>query len=161
MSRRVAAVVVAAAACVLPAQASVSAPPRAVGCTPAQTRALVSGFLSAFNRGDGRALDAVWASKAWFRWYSVTTEPGARTPQDAARRDLLLGYFAERHVAGERLTLTTLKINGVSSGGYRNFELRLSRGAVDLPGSSVAYVGKGASTCSTGRLFVWGMGAAR
>ena len=31
--------------------------------------------------------------------------------------------------------------------------------ADDLPGGSVAYDGKGASTCSTGRLIAWVMGA--
>ena len=130
-----------------------------VGCTPAQTRTLVGTFVAAFNRGDRRALDATWASKAWFKWYSVTTEPGARTPQDSARRDRLLPYFADRHAARERLSVTRLKINGVSGGGYRNFEFSLMRSADDIPGGPVAYLGKGAATCSTGRLFVWGMNA--
>ena len=63
-----------------------------------------------------------------------------------------------------------MRINGVSGGGYRNFEFKLMRMADDLPfglgnpdglpGGPIAYVGKGASTCSTGRLFIWVMNAA-
>ena len=109
---------------------------------------------------DQRAINATWASKVWFKWYSVTTAPGARTPQDSARRDKLLPYFAERHAASERLRITRLKINGVSGGAYRNFEFQLMRSADNLTGGPVAYIGKGASTCSTGRLFVWVMNAA-
>jgi hypothetical protein len=138
---------------------SESATPR-VGCSPAQTRALVGAFVNAFNRGDQRAINATWASKLWFKWYSVTTEPGARTPDESARRDTLLPYLARRHAAHEVLSLTSVRINGVSGGGYRNFEFKLMRIADDLPGGPIAYVGKGASTCSTGRLFVWVMNAA-
>jgi hypothetical protein len=35
------------------------------------------------------------------------------------------------------------------------------RGADDLAGGSVAYEGKGASTCSTARLIAWVMGSAK
>jgi hypothetical protein len=154
--------VVAAAFLFLSATPSQSATPAGVGCTSAQTRALVTRFVAEFNLGDQRAINATWASKGWFKWYSVTTAPGARTPQDSARRDKLLPYFAERHAASERLRITRLKINGVSGGGggYRNFEFQLMRSADDLTGGPVAYIGKGASTCSTGRLFVWVMNAA-
>ena len=34
------------------------------------------------------------------------------------------------------------------------------RSADDLPGGPVLYIGKGVSTCSTGRLFVWVMNTA-
>ena len=84
----------------------------------------------------------------------------SRPPEAAARRDTLLPYFAARHAAHERLTLTNVKINGVSVGGYRNFEFRLTRNADDLPKGPLAYRGKGASTCSTGRLIAWVMGIA-
>jgi hypothetical protein len=102
----------------------------------------------------------MWAAKDLFVWFSVTTAPGARTAQDSARRDTLLPYFATRHAANERLTMTSVKINGVSAGGYQNFEFKLTRAADDLPGGPIAYVGKGASTCSTSQLIVWVMNAA-
>ena len=140
---------------------SQSATPPAAGCTKARTRTLVNRFVAAFNRGDQRTINNLWASKVWFKWYSVTTEPGARTPQDSVRRDKLLPYLATRHSANEQLSITTLKINGVSGGGYQNFEFRLMRSADDLPGGAVAYIGKGASTCSSGRLIVWVMNAAQ
>jgi hypothetical protein len=152
--------ILAAAIVLIWAAPSQSVAPPPTGCTPAQTRHLVSRFVAAFNLGDQRAINATWASKAWFKWYSVTSDPGARTPQDSARRDRLLPYFANRHAAHERLIVTDLKINGVSGGGYRNFEFRLMRSADDLPNGPIAYIGKGASTCSTGRLFVWAMNAA-
>jgi hypothetical protein len=157
----VVATVAVAAALALAAASSLSAAPSKSGCSPAQTRALINRFVTAFNLGDRRALNGTWASKIWFKWYSVTTDPGARTPEAAARRDTLLSYFAVRHAAHERLTLTDVKINGVSGGGYRNFEFHLMRSADDLPAGPVAYKGKGASTCSTGRLIAWVMGVAQ
>ncbi len=149
-----------AAVVMLAPGAPVAAAPPTSGCSPARTRALISRFVNAFNVGDRRALNDAWASKIWFKWFSVTTDPGARTPEDAARRDTLLPYFAARHAAHERLTLTAVKLNGVTAHGYGNFEFHLLRSADDLPGGPVAYAGKGASTCSTGRLFVWAMGVA-
>jgi hypothetical protein len=129
-------------------------------CSPAQTRALVARFISAFNAGDQRAINGVWASKLYFKWMSVTTPPAARSPEDAARRDTLLPYLAERHSVNERWALMALKINGVTARAYRNFEFRLTRAADDLASGSAAYEGKGASTCSSGRLIAWVMGAA-
>jgi hypothetical protein len=155
----VTATVAVAAALTLAAAPSLSAAPAKLGCSPAQTRTLINRFVTAFNLGDRRAINGAWASKVWFKWYSVTTDPGARTPEAAARRDTLLSYFADRHAAHERLTLTNLKLNGVTGGGYRNFEFQLMRSADDLPGGPTAYKGKGASTCSTGRLIAWVMAA--
>jgi hypothetical protein len=157
---RITCAVAAAAALMLPA-ASVAAIPSRSGCTPARTRSLIDRFVLAFNMGDTSAINGTWASKVWFRWYSVTTDPGVRTSTEAARRDTLLSYFVQRHAARELLTLTALKLNGVSGGGYRNFEFRLIRSADDLRGGPAAYEGKGASTCSTGRLIAWVMGAAK
>jgi hypothetical protein len=141
--------------------ASVHAVRATSACSPVETRALIKRFVTAFNAGNRPALNTIWASKVWFKWFSVTAEPGSRTPGDAARRDLLLPYFASRHAAHERLTVTAIKLNGITAGAYRNFEFQLSRRADDLPDGPAAYVGKGASTCSTGRLFVWVMGPKR
>jgi hypothetical protein len=127
------------------------------GCTPVQTRALIIRFVKAFNRGDAPTLNRVWDSKDWFKWYSVSNQPGLRIKADAYRRDTLLPYFAARHAAHERLVLTSVQINAYGHG-YRNFQYKLTRSANDLPGSPVAYEGKGASSCITGRLDVWSMG---
>jgi hypothetical protein len=135
-----------------------AAPEKNKGCTPAQTRALVVRFVSAFNRGDARTLNQVWDSKDWFKWYSVSSEPGKRVNAEASRRGTLLPYFAARHARHERLVLTSLQIKSYSLG-YRDFLYRLTRSADDLPGGPVAYEGKGASSCVTGRLDVWSMGS--
>jgi len=45
----------------------------------------------------------------------------------------------------------------LTRGGYRNLEFRLTRSANDLPASPVTYHGKGASSCTTGRLITWAM----
>ena len=148
---RVALVVVAAV--VLSAAGTGGASTPRKGCRPAETTALVTRFLSAFNRGDRPVLNnQLWGGKLYFNWYAVTADPGSRVDAQARRRDTLMNYFAARHSAGERLTLTNLKLNGVTRGGYRNFEFRLLRTANDQPGGQVLYAGKGASSCLTGRL---------
>jgi hypothetical protein len=124
-------------------------------CTPVQTTALINRFAAAFNAGDRHALNnTIWGGKLYFKWYTVLAEPGFRTQPEASRRDTLMDYFAARHAAGEQLTLTSVKINWRDIGN-RNFEFHLVRSANDLPGGSVAYDGKGASTCMTGRLTMW------
>jgi hypothetical protein len=137
--------------------ASVAAP--TPGCSPAQTRASITRFVTAFNAGNRKALQAAWAGKLSFKWYGVTTEPGLRSMEAAAQRSTLMSYFGQRHAAHERLQLTKVKVNGVSAGAYGNFEFELLRSADDLAGGPQLYRGKGASLCSTGRLIVWSMGA--
>ncbi len=130
---------------------------RIVGCDRAQTRALVIRFVNGFNRGDARTLNKVWGSKDWFKWYSVSNDPGKRIEGESMRRDTLLSYFAARHAQRERLTLRTLQI-GAYSIGNRDFTYSLWRNADDLPDGPVVYDGKGASSCVVGRLIVWSMG---
>ena len=129
------------------------------GCSPAQMRAVIARFVTAFNVGNRKALNDTWVDKLSFKWYGVTSAPGLRPFPDAVQRSTLLAYFAERHAAHERLQLTKVKVNGVTAGAYGNFEFELLRSADDLTGSPKLYRGKGAATCSTGRLMVWSMGA--
>jgi hypothetical protein len=133
-----------------------------VGCTPSQTVALVNRFITAFSGGDRWTLNnRLWGGRLYFNWYAVTAEPGLRIDSDARRRDNLMDYFAARHAAGERLTLTQLKINVVTGGGYRNFEFHVMRSANDQAAGLVPYDGKGSSNCLTGRLITWVMGITR
>ena len=127
------------------------------GCSPAATRALVDRFIGAFNRGDPRTLKRFWGSRDWFKWYSVSNDPGKRIEGESMRRDTLLSYFAARHARRERWALRTLKI-GVYSSGNRNFTYSLWRRADDLPGGPAADEGKGASSCVVGQLVLWSMG---
>ena len=148
------AVVVALVAC--PVGSTATTTP---GCSPAQTRAVITRFVTAFNAGNRKAVNETWVNKVSFKWYGVTSPPGMRTPDAALQRATLLPYFAERHAAHERLVLTKVKVNGVTAGAYGNFEFELLRNADDLPDGPQPYRGKGAVTCSTGRLMVWSMGA--
>ena len=149
------------AATALAAAGTASPSTQSKGCRSAQTTALVNRFLTAFNRGDRAVLNnQLWGGKQYFNWYAVTTDPGSRLDVEARRRDTLMSYFAARHAAGERLVLTNLKLNGVTAGSYRNFEFHLLRRANDQQGGGVSYSGKGASSCATGRLITWAMGAA-
>jgi hypothetical protein len=151
------ALIAATAAALLAAGAATSSMPRA-GCRPAQTVALVKQFLTAFNQGNRGVLNnQVWGGKAYFNWYAVSADPGMRVDPEARRRDTLMNYFAVRHRTAERLVLTTIKINDISGGGYRNFEFHLTRSADDLRAGPIDYNGKGASSCSTGRLTTWAM----
>jgi hypothetical protein len=155
-------IAVVVAAIVLSAAGTASPSTPRKGCRPAQTTALINRFLTAFNRGDRAVLNnQLWGGKLYFNWYAVTADPGLRVDPEARRRDTLMNYFAARHAAGERLTLTNVKLNGVTGGGYRNFEFHLLRSANDQPGGQVLYAGKGASSCRTGRLTTWVMGIAR
>jgi len=135
-----------------------SAAPATPGCSPGQTRAAITRFVTAFNAGNRKALNEAWVNRLSFKWYGVTSPPGLRPYRAAGQRSTLLSYFAERHAAHERLQLTKVKVNGVSAAAYSNFEFELLRSADDIPDGPKLYRGKGAATCSTGRLMVWSMG---
>lgn len=139
---------------------------RAKLCVPAEVERTVKRFLAAFNAGNLRALDGVFARKPYFRWYS-TDAPGERFLPIAADRRNLVAYFAQRHGHGERLTLRSLRVNGntVARGRswktYGNFEHRLVREADDL--APTEYQGKGSLHCYASRpdeLIVWSMARA-
>ena len=135
------------------------ATPAKPGCSPAQTRAVITRFVTAFNAGNRKALNEAWVNRLSFKWYGVTSPPGLRAFPASVERSTLLSYFAERHAAHEQLQLTKVKINGVTAGAYGNFEFELLRSADDVPGGPRTYRGKGAALCSSGRLMVWSMGA--
>jgi hypothetical protein len=131
-------------------------------CTQAEVKQTVRRFVAAFNRGQARALEVVWARKPDFKWYA-TGPPGVRLQTAATYRPSLIPYFLSRHRRGERLQLLSLQVNGnaKASKPYGNFQYRLSRSADDLP--ATAYHGKGALHCYGGRpdeLIVWAMAEA-
>jgi hypothetical protein len=126
-------------------------------CTAAEVETLIRRFIDAFNTGDLRALNAVFAREPQFEWYS-TDAPGERLHAAASDRSSLLPYFAGRHALSERLTLRSFKFNGNGSG-YGNFEYSLTRSAEDL--RPTPYHGKGASFCYRNKsdaIFIWSMG---
>lgn len=138
------------------AKTSAAQPVASAHCAAAEVRALVGRFVHAFDAGDERALQQVWARRGQgFRWYS-TDGPGQRLRGEAKNRAGLGSYFAQRHSAGETLRLTSFQFNG-NSAGYGNFQYTLIRSATDLP--PTPYIGKGAAICDRmpRTLIVWGM----
>jgi hypothetical protein len=132
-------------------------PMTSANCTSAEARMLVERFVHAFNAGDERALQHLWARRGeGFKWYS-TDGPGQRLRREAMDRVGLGQYFARRHAAGETLHLTSFQFNG-NTAGYGNFQDTLIRSATRLP--PTAYIGKGAAVCDRmpSTLTVWSMG---
>jgi hypothetical protein len=126
-------------------------------CTADEVETLVLRFLDAFNSGNLRTLDSVFAKEPDFEWYS-TDAPGERLGVPAYDRSSLLSYFEGRHALGEQLVLRLFRFNGNSPMPYGNFEYGLTRSAQDLEPTS--YYGKGASFCYRERpdvIFVWSM----
>ena len=74
-------------------------------CDGRGTRALVVNFVNAFNRGDTKRLDSLFARGQWWKWFSVGTAPGKRIQGAAYNRGTLLKYFVARHRRHERLQL--------------------------------------------------------
>jgi len=127
-------------------------------CDERGTRQHVARFISAFNRGDLKTLDRLFARGTWWRWYSVGTAPGRRLQGWAYDRKTLVKYFRARHRKHERLALQSLRFNGVSAG-YGHFEFWVSRNADDIAAPAPrTYHGKGAMSCWAGKLGVWAMG---
>jgi hypothetical protein len=128
-------------------------------CGKGATLALVRNFVSAFNRGDGRALNRAIASASEFRWYAVNAAPAERVQGAAKDRRSLIGYFAARHRQSERLTLKSLGFVGYSLG-KDQFTFTAVRTAADLD-LPTTYGGKGAINCWGHRgISVWAMGPA-
>jgi hypothetical protein len=122
----------------------------------------VVAFTRAFNAGDIRKLDALFARKGThggpgFQWYS-TGPPGARFGSAAENRSTLTSYFAARHRARERLKLLQLSGGNADDNAYADFAFQILRQANGL--RSTAFEGKGASICSRygARIAVWAIG---
>lgn len=139
-----------------PASSPSATTPPTGACASAQVRDLVNQFVHAFNVGDQRTLQQLWAQQGdGFDWYS-TDAPGQRLVSAAKDRAELGGYFAARHAAGESLRLTSFRFNG-NSASYGNFQYTLIRRAENLVATD--YIGKGAAICGPTRstLGVWSM----
>jgi hypothetical protein len=129
--------------------------PAGESCDERGTRQHVARFISAFNRGDYKTLDRLFARGTWWRWYAVGTAPGRR---QGYSRTTLIKYFRARHKKHERLELQYFQFNGLSAG-YGHFEFEVLRKADDIPAPVPrTYHGKGAMSCFAGKLGVWAMG---
>ena len=119
-----------------------------MACSPAATRALVTRFLTAFNRGDLHTVDRLFGPIAVFRWYSATA-PG--------ERQTLIPYLRRRVRAAERLRLLTFRVTADPPRSLGHMNGTVLRSARGYPARTFAY--KSSSDCSGGDpvLVVWSM----
>jgi hypothetical protein len=96
---------------------------RACGTT---VHRLVVRYVEAYNKGDTRRLDRLFAPEPAFQWYSAG-DPDRFSPA-AEDRTTLIPYFAARHAAGDRLRLERFKFNGRrATDDTGHFEMTLRR----------------------------------
>ena len=123
------------------------------------TASLVPRWIDAYNKGDIRRLDRIFAPAGVFVWYS-SPAPGLRLKEAAKDRSTLMPYFLARHRAGDRLRLVHWKFNSRRArddeGG---FELTLRRRAPGYRGGrSFTLHGKGAVACARRQINVISLG---
>jgi hypothetical protein len=115
-------------------------------CTSTQARSALRSFVAAYDAGDYRRLDGLFAGPSWFHWYS-SNGPGKRTDPEAQKRETLIGYFRARHAQRDRFRLVSFTFNG-NSVGYGNFIFTMKRSAADFrDGAWFTVEGKGATLC--------------
>jgi hypothetical protein len=130
-------------------------------CRPAEARAIVRGFVEAFNRGDVDYLDRMWAQEPDFFWFFDSADVLRRSELSEDRASLP-HYFRQRALLGDQLHLRALSARwqrGWHAAWGVSFRLhRVS----DQPDVSGNYHGKGAVTCGDeGQLLhAWTMGRA-
>jgi hypothetical protein len=141
------------------------APAVATPSTPAEracaraAASLVPRWIDAYNTGDMRRLDRIFAPAGVFVWYS-SPAPGVRLRAAAKDRSTLLPYFLDRHRAGDRLRIVYWKFNSRRArddeGG---FEFTLRRRARDYRGGrSFTLQGKGSVACARRQISVVSLG---
>lgn len=128
---------------------------------------IVTGFISAYNRGDQEALRGYFSAEAagrgnqaepgQFGWFAVTGEEGGINPGAGAySRDELLPYLAERHAHHERLRLLQIDVGRSWRPHGLEILFDVDRRADDIPTHTAG--GKGSLDCATGTIIVWNLG---
>jgi hypothetical protein len=156
----VALVGLAAGAAVAGAEPSVPARRGVTACTKSETRSALVSFVRAFNAGDYRRLNELFAGHPWFRWYS-SSAPGARLDAQAQQRSTLISYFRDRHARSDRFKLVSFRFTG-NSNGFGNFTWKMERSAADFRDRAwFVTEAKGAAVCQGGdaRFVVMSIGA--
>ena len=122
-------------------------------CTESSSRQIVTSFIEAFNNGDLGKLDQLFADYSYY----ATDAPGKFSSPAPRSRSDLIAYFAQRHLAHERLKLESLQFNGRSANDF-NFAFEITRSADGL--APTPYGGKGAVFCGnpSNTLILWAMG---
>jgi hypothetical protein len=121
------------------------------------TRSLVMRYVDAYNKGDVRTLDGLFAPAGLFQRYS-SAAPGRRLDAAARDRTTLRAYFAARHRAGDRFRLRAFQLNSANRS-RGNYEFTVKRRAPGYRGGSWFTVkGKGAVRCDKRKIVVTTLG---
>ena len=117
--------------------------PGGVRCDVAALRATFGAFVLAFNRGQLRTLDRLFAREPRFVWFS--SGGPARS-----HRDALVEHLQRRHERRDRLRAVTFQFNGYErERDIGHFQFEAQRRADDLGGGAwLDVVGKGALDCA-------------
>lgn len=163
--RRVVAVLTVAAVWMTPAASRGDLP--APGCTRQAVEVLVRDFVTAYNKGDARTLEQVWAREPDFQWYFVQ---GERLGSDAEDRSTLPAYFSLRHGLGDELRLSSFRVSPANDRGHYGIGFRLRRFS-DQPEAAGMWHGKASAAAGSSipdladptslarcTLIVWSMG---
>jgi hypothetical protein len=125
--------------------------------TPDATNTLITAFLTAYNDGAPDITDRYIAPAGQFQWFGAPDRP---FPEGSASTDRasLPAYFAEERTKGHRLTLTGLNWNSAKyyrdiQGWAVNFDFTLMHTIAE--GTPHVAAGKGALSCSSGKIMVW------
>jgi hypothetical protein len=123
-----------------------------VHCDVGAVSAALHTFKGAFNTGDLPGLDALFAKKTRFVWFS-SAGAGARTNAAAKNRATLVAYFRARHLRGDRVISFRLRFSSFESERVLgHFSLSGRRRAADFRGGKpFAFAGKGALDCAARR----------
>ncbi|HEY7731324.1 MAG TPA: hypothetical protein VH950_10515 [Gaiellaceae bacterium] len=117
--------------------------PDGARCDVAALRATLAAFVQAYNRGDLRTLNRVFASEPRFKAFS---SGGAAR----GNRGALIDHLRRRHERGDRLSALTYRFNGYETErDLGHFQFEALRRADDLVGGRRFEVaGKGALDCA-------------
>ena len=130
-------------------------PPPSVRCPAATQVRLVRSFVTAFNAGNSRAVDRLFAREPAFQWFSAIG-PDSRAGKEAEDRSTLAAYIRKRHRHHDHLTL--VGFGSTDDQGRLHLTLLLRRRADDYRPRNLIPA-KQDTTCAGRRpaLIVWSM----
>jgi hypothetical protein len=80
------------------------------GCTPAGVAVLMRALIKAWNAGNARAVDRLFAPTPAFKWFSMGG-PEDRRGKDAEKRSTIRAFVRKRHRRHDRMTLVMVQGN--------------------------------------------------
>jgi hypothetical protein len=80
------------------------------GCTPQGVAVLMRALIRAWNAGNARAVDRLFAPTPAFKWFSMGG-PEDRRGKDAEKRSTIRAFVRKRHRRHDRMTLVMVQGN--------------------------------------------------